>query len=82
MRLLRWTRQSDGIRSINARQVSHRCGRGFDPHGHDYVEVFCVTSGRLRHTWNDETSILVPGDAVALTPGEWHEGVADGGTPA
>lgn len=72
MTLLSWQIQSGGVRSCNAHRRTWPAGEGFAAHGHDYCELFWVESGVVEHEWEGETEQLLPGDLVALVPGEMH----------
>ena len=77
MEQLFWQRQSDaGSRHVHARLVTHAPSEGWSLHTHDYIECFCVDEGTLQHQWQGEWMELVPGDVVALLPGEAHQGIA------
>lgn len=79
MRTLVWDRQRAGVRAVNARQVDHLVGGGWDWHQHDYIECFCIDRGRLHHQWDDQQDELLPGDLIAVLPGEAHRATAGAG---
>ncbi len=43
-------------------------------HTHEnYLEIFIVTSGKLLHRFNDQTSVMRKGDAFLIFPGQYHQ---------
>lgn len=61
---------------LAARQTygTARTNRRFDPHYHDFAEVFWIERGRCRHTINGQEQILAPGDLVFIRPSDRHTG--------
>lgn len=43
----------------------------------DFFEIFIITKGTVRHTFNGKTSVMVKRDACIIRPGDRHEFTAD-----
>lgn len=53
---------------------------GWDRHRHAEHEVIVVGAGDYRGTLNGEAIALVPGEALVVQPGDWHEDLLSPGT--
>lgn len=82
MTLLQWQIQSGGVRACNVHRSVWPAGMGSSEHGHDYCELFWVEAGVVVHTWDGIEERLLPGDLVALVPGETHALRASAAGPA
>jgi AraC family cel operon transcriptional repressor len=59
-----------------ARWRYHR-GEGWQPHCHDFYEIFWIEHGYCRHIRDTEECLLGPGDLYWLHPDDLHVGSAD-----
>jgi AraC family cel operon transcriptional repressor len=52
-------------------------GEGWQPHCHDFYELFWVEHGHCRHRLDGQDELLGPGDLQLLDPDDDHVGTAD-----
>jgi AraC family cel operon transcriptional repressor len=54
----------------------YRKGEGWQPHSHDFYELFWVEHGKCHHSMGGSQEILVQGDLQVLAPDDLHVGTA------
>ena len=73
MRTLNWTRLAPHGEAFHAVCVSLPPRRRFDPHGHDFAEIFIIEKGSLTHIANGVQIPMGKGSIALIRPGDTHE---------
>jgi len=73
MKVLEWSRVAPRGEAYHAVCVSLPPRRGFEPHGHDFAEIFIVEKGSLTQELNGRQVRMSKGDIAFIRPGDRHE---------